>query len=141
MIIKPSRYVLVFGLTMLAIIALIFAISFVFEASFGTVWAPLVPAVVASMIEGRGYARQTTQEISNGEAWKAAVQMTAVALGLYLMLAAFILQAQPEIMGVVMAQPLLALGGVAMFCLLWLVTNRFFFTLGIKNERATGARN
>ncbi len=140
MTIKPSRYILVFGLAMIAISIVIFAISSVFQSSFGTVWTPLVPAVVAAMIEGRAHARATAQNPTRIEAWKAAAIMTGLALGLFILLAGFLLQAQPQIIAAIGEQPGRVIGGVLLFCFLWLVTNWFFYTIGIRNERAAARR-
>ncbi|MEM1100089.1 MAG: ABZJ_00895 family protein [Pseudomonadota bacterium] len=106
-----------------------------FGIGLGMAFMPILPAIVAAMVEGSKYAKSTRTPIP--DPWKAAGAMTGLSIALTALL--IVTTALPT-MGT-NAFDLTALVMVlGIYAAFWLVSNRLFLSMGARNEWASQDR-
>ncbi|WP_071674568.1 ABZJ_00895 family protein [Nioella nitratireducens] len=140
MIFNPRRYLLIFGGAMIVLFVLTLAGQALFGINLGSAAIPLIPAMAAAAVEGQRYAREHREDPVGMVAWQAALKMSFIALGLNILQLGLMMLVQPATYTVMMQNPLPSIGILALYFGLWVLVNRFFYRIGLRNERSTGAR-
>jgi hypothetical protein len=108
------------------------------DAGLGSSAQLLAPAMIAAVIEGREFARVETRKPSSAEAWRFALNATALAVMLNLLLSYAATRLMPEFAKLTIApfasQQFVML--LALYALGYLLSNRFFVSLGAGNHLA-----
>lgn len=139
MIIKPARYALTFLLTLVAGVVVVTLLRVTFGVDLASSFLPIIPAMVAATLEGNKYARSTEAPLENRAAWKAAFVMTAIAVAFYAVLAVLLLSLSAQVQDATVAGGFMA-AVMAVYTVVWLIMNRVFLGLGVRNERKVQAR-
>lgn len=95
----------------------------------------VLPPMLAAMNEGVKVARETNQPMESRVAWRAALWMTAVAVAINIAFMVIILLFVPSMASLFSTLGLTIFAGIMVFALvIVLLVNRFFLTMGLKNE-------
>ncbi|MEM1233338.1 MAG: ABZJ_00895 family protein [Pseudomonadota bacterium] len=132
MSVSLQRYGMWFAGITVVLIALILAMRSVIGFNLSPALVVVIPALAAAMLEGARYAKTTRSPLP--APWTDALGMTAVALGLLVVVAV------PLVFGPAGIPITWALAAFAFCGVLWLGTNRLFLTLGARNEWASQDR-
>ncbi|MBF9030805.1 hypothetical protein HKCCE3408_10415 [Rhodobacterales bacterium HKCCE3408] len=135
MIWSPKRYALVYVGTLIALVVLSAVLTALTGINFGSAAVPLIPVFAAAMVEGQRHARIVTEMPPGGEIWRAALPMSAVALGGLVVWNAIILALNPVAMAAMRANPSVMIGVFAVYAALFIPLNRMFWATGFKSER------
>lgn len=96
---------------------------------------PVLPALVASMVEGSNWAKVTKDPVP--VPWKTAFSMTGVGIGITAMLVFLTLATSAGLtFGAIRIVVILG----AVYAFFWFFTNRIFLTMGARNEWASQDR-
>jgi len=91
----------------------------------------LIPAMIAALVEGQKYAKANAGPLT--QPWKDALGMTGIAIGIILLMTAFVLASVPQIRaGLLNALPLF-IGVLAAFCIILLGLTRLFYGMGARS--------
>lgn len=130
------RYAGVFGAVAVGVAALVMALNTGVNTQLGSSAQLLVPAMIASLIEGRGFARTEARKPTTAEAWNFALMATVLAVMLNLVLSYAATRLMPEFAKLTIApfasQQFVML--LALYALGYLLSNRFFVGLGAGNQ-------
>ncbi len=132
MSVSLGRYAGVYLATMIVAAVLIALLRRFANIDLGSSFIPLLPAMTAAMLEGNKLAIAGASAPTGKNGWLLAAQMTAIAVGFNAALGVVVIYALTG--GDVPMHTLkLAIGYLALYGALWLVTNRFFLGLGYRN--------
>lgn len=131
-----KRYAVYYVSVLVAAAIIIGLLRQLASIDLATSFIPIVPAMVASMIEGQKLSREGADYPAGKAAWIAAAQMTGVALVFNILLGVLVFGALSGA-GFQMNSIAIFAGFLAFYCVFWLVTNRIFLTQGYRNATAT----
>ncbi|MEM1236029.1 MAG: ABZJ_00895 family protein [Pseudomonadota bacterium] len=135
MSVNLTRYAMWFAGASLVALTLVMAVQMVFSVQLGSAFVPIIPAMVAAMVEGSKWAKSSREKLP--APWKDAGAMTGVAIGLTALL---ILATTPAVLGMGREgiRVVILISGV--YAIFWLITNRVFLGMGARNEWAAQDR-
>lgn len=136
------RYAGIFVGMAISVALIVLALNTWLNAGLGSSAQLLAPAMVAALIEGRGFVRDEGRAPNPAEAWNFALLGTGLAVLLNVALSYAMSALMPEFAKLTIApvgsgQFLLLL---SLYALGYLLSNRFFLGLGARNELAAKAR-
>ncbi len=140
MIFNPRRYLLVFAGALILLIVLVLAGQALFGINLSSAAIPLIPAMVAAAVEGQRHARGSSTDPSAKESWLAAVKMSFIALGLNILQLGMMMLVELSTYTRIAQNPVASLSILAVYFVLWVVVNWFFYRIGLRNERSAGKR-
>ncbi len=129
-----TRYALWFAGTSLIVVAIVIGVQVGFGIRLGSAFVPILPAMVAAMVEGSRYAKSTRTPLKSP--WMDALRLSAIALAINFFLVAATLAAAP--MAAVGISGIAIL--MAVYFVFWFITNRVFLAMGARNEWAAQDR-
>ncbi len=135
MTVNLKRYAMYYVAVLVAAAIIIGLLRQLASIDLATSFIPIVPAMVAAMVEGHKLSREGAEYPAGKAAWIAAAQMTGVALGFNALLGLLVFGALSGA-GIQMSSIVIFLGFLALYCVFWLVTNRIFLTQGYRNAAA-----
>ncbi|MGH1415984.1 MAG: ABZJ_00895 family protein [Pelagimonas sp.] len=141
MSINLIRYTVIYVLAITGLMAISFALQVFTNIEMPTGVSTVLPVMMAAMLEGQRYARETKQPIEPNDAWKAALAATGVVIVVSILLVAVFFVFVPGFAGL-----FAALGSVGLLIVLTislvivLLANRFALTMGAKNELKAQAK-
>ena len=136
MSVNLTRYALWFAGTSLVVLTLVLGIREAFGIMVGSAVVPILPAIIAAMVEGTRYARETRETFP--APWQDAAVMTggSVAITAVMILATAFTGGGG--ISTTSLEPILVL--MAVYAVFWLITNRIFLAMGARNEWAAQDR-
>lgn len=130
MIFDLRRYAIVYALTALVGTIVFIGLGLAFGGDGTSGFLPVIPVMVASMVEGQKHAKSGAELPSNAKMWRAALIMSCLSAGLLLMWVGLRPRLIPPSLG-----PLMILVLIPIFALLYIPANRWFYQMGFKSER------
>jgi len=130
-----TRYALWFMGASLVVMTIVAILQQGFGLQLGTGFTPILPAMVAAMVEGSKWAKVTREKLR--APWLAAGAMTLVAVAItsVLLLATTLSATQATLEGVRVVGTIMAV-----YAAFWFLTNRIFLSMGARNEWAAQDR-
>lgn len=130
------RYAGIYVVTLVVAALAIWALRQIAQIDLASSFVPLIPAMVAAMVEGHKLAKEGADYPKGKPAWVASAKMTGVALafngGLGLVVFLALSGAGLQVRSIMVFA-----GFLAMYCVFWMVANRIFLTQGYRNAMAT----
>ncbi|WP_113910645.1 ABZJ_00895 family protein [Roseovarius dicentrarchi] len=138
------RYTAVFLGMAIGVALIVMAANAWLDAGLGSSAQLLAPAMVAALIEGRAFVREEGRKPNMAEAWNFALLATALAVVLNVALSYAMAALLPEFAKLTIAEfgsrQFLIL--LALYALGYLLSNRFFLSIGARSEQdAISRRN
>ncbi len=131
------RYTAVFLGMAIGVALIVMAANAWFDAGLGSSAQLLAPAMVAALIEGRAFVRDEGRKPNMAEAWNFALLATALAVVLNVALSYGMTALAPEFAKLTIAEfgsrQFLIL--LALYALGYLLSNRFFLSIGARSEQ------
>jgi hypothetical protein len=130
-----TRYTVVFLGVSVGLWFLTLLVSQLFDFDLSNGGMVLLPPLVAAMIEGNKYARQTRKLPESGQMWRFARTAAMVVLAITMIFTAVLTFVVPQLQAM-MAQPMgagMLMGAVLLQALIPFLTTRFFLGLGAKS--------
>ncbi|MEO0676827.1 MAG: ABZJ_00895 family protein [Pseudomonadota bacterium] len=130
-----TRYALWYTGGSLVVLTFVLIFQQAFGVMLGSAFVPILPAMVAAMVEGSKWAKENSEPVP--APWKDALGMTGVAVGVtaFLIIATSLSTMNMGLEGLRVMVLLMVV-----YSAFWIITNRLFLAMGARNEWASQNR-
>ena len=130
-----KRYGITYVAAMVGLVVLNQILAFTLNYSLPMGISTLFPAMAGALREGQKLADDRVKDFSKADAWRAARKMTLVAIGINAVVIAGLMLSL-NISGILQYFPIALVAAVFAFLMaLTFLVNRFFLTMGFRNQR------